>query len=175
MIFLSLGTTCTKKFVAADEHGLLSLPDFCTELGNLCELIDITIRIFGKMCKKKGLPLGLIVFGLLDLSATAGRLFDSSSELTPISSSVLPPQHCLSRVVHQRGFLRKLKATLEPYATHHPMPGHLGNETGHPTPASPGWSWLVGHRIEELFAAGLLVLGRAWALQSIARCLVGDV
>ena len=44
---------------------------------------------FGKCVKTLCLPVGLFVFGLLDLSVHIRRVADSSSELTLISSGVL--------------------------------------------------------------------------------------
>ena len=58
--------------------------------------------------------------------------------------------------VTRSGLLRKVEVTLELYATSLPVPGHLGNATGRLMSGrgSPG----LGHRIEELFATGLLMI-----------------
>ena len=93
-------------------------------------------------------------------SPTNGRLVDSSSEFTLISSGVfslaqpqiVPPRHCVSRGIHQRGLLRKVEAILEPCATRFWVPGHLGNAIGRPIHGLDSLG--LGYRIVDRFGTG---------------------
>ena len=78
-----------KKAVSSRFRALLARSR-CT----LRELTNFITGSVGIMCKKTScLSVGLLVFGLLDLSAKTTRSVDSSSELTLISSSVLSFWH----------------------------------------------------------------------------------
>ena len=108
--------------------------------GCLRELANFTIRIFGKMCQ-------------LACSCLVSSTFPRTLE----DRLTLLGRLCVSEggrgeEGHQRSLLRKVEATLEPYATGLPVPGHLGNAIVRPLPG-------LGRRNECVFASGLLVLG----------------
>ena len=59
-----------------------------------------------------------------------------------------------------------VEAALEHYETSLPMPRHSGHAIGHPMPGLDSLG--LGHRIDELFATGLLMIC-TWNVQSVAR------
>ena len=82
--------------------------------GSLRELTNFAIRIFVTCVNTVCLPVGFLVFGLLDLSVISERSVDSSSELALIQPSALPcgsntgcstTTLCVSRMILQRGLL----------------------------------------------------------------------
>ena len=105
----------------------------------------------GKCVKTLCLSGGLLVFGLLNLSANTGRLVDSSSEHTLISSGVVPVDSTVGPTLVRREVHQVEAQTFRD--------GSLDAWTGGICSRSPdAWPGL-GHRIEDLFETGLLVFG----------------
>ena len=127
--------------------------------GTLCELTRTSQFGSSEKCVKTlCLPAGLLVFGVLDLSATNGGSVDSSSELNLVLSGVFSAGStamcstttlCESGVC-QRGLLWKVETPLEPFATGLPVPGHLGLAVGRPTPSKGHWVFEVLKKLPHL-------------------------
>ena len=130
------------SFFVDDAQGFLSSRRFLHKARFFfLSLLTSHSRSVGKCARKKRcLPVGFLVIGLLHLFAIEGRSVDSSWEHTSYHHEFLlgAPTSCSTTTLcesgtHQRDVLWKEEATLESYATGlSPVHRHLGNANRSP-------------------------------------------